>query len=850
MSTQNLTSVTDQSTETKQVVSLGKINLLNLGYFLLAVSFLLYGICEWAEMKDNFFIAFCVHYFIAIAYSIMLIIGRAFGMIRSWRKENMNMTVVLVNLFLISAYALNRELVVFADSADWFCVYVIVTSLSLLSFAYFEKLPLWVNQLQFFFIGTATLLYLYLAIYVANFYILGGVGLLAFGIGGHVFVPLVLFAVSIVLYSRNRQGANAVSWLVAGIILPIFMLVAFSATWYSRISKIEKVANQSVMFNDAELPVWTKIAQQIPNDWISQRILKEDLVYVTANKNFGDISFMPQSVSWDAIKKHDPLVFISSLIKKSSLSKEDRVKIIQAISGGRHEANERLWSGDNLTTSYIVTDVDIYPDLRIAYTEKYLNVKNNSENGGWWGNTEEGIYTFYLPEGSVVTSLSLWIDGQEEKGILTSKKKATEAYKTIVGRERRDPSVIHWQEGNTVTVRVFPCTVNEERKFKIGITSPLVEENGSVIYKNISFAGPNPDEAEETTRVRFVGSSENISLDDSYERNSNGDYVSEHTYDPDFEISFYTVPLKQNAFTFDGTTYSIAQYKPNYQVKHFKTIFLDINNMWRINDLNALRELTDSFEVATYLGESKVKLERRNWDEVIRQASRQNFSLFPFHKIEGAENTLVITKGQVHSPHLSDLTKSSFAENITNLFSSGMKVNVFNLDGGSSTYINSLKEFRALNYAAGSVSELFDLLSRKEFPIIEESSEQVVLPGAGLVIRKQSADSTAIKNNAPDHLARLFFYNDIMRKVGATYFNNDFINEALVDEAATAYVVSPVSSLIVLETKEDYKRFDINDKENSLHNATKQSSGAVPEPHEWALIILFAILVIYLQLKS
>ena len=112
--------------------------------------------------------------------------------------------------------------------------------------------------------------------------------------------------------------------------------------------------------------------------------------------------------------------------------------------------------------------------------------------------------------------------------------------------------------------------------------------------------------------------------------------------------------------------------------------------------------------------------------------------------------------------------------------------------------------------------------------------------------KTKETDSKQV-NNAPDHLARLYAYNDIMRRIGADYFKDDFINEALVDEASSAYVVSPVSSLIVLETKEDYKRFDITDKENSLHNASKQSSGAVPEPHEWALIVLFGLLVIYVK---
>jgi hypothetical protein len=60
----------------------------------------------------------------------------------------------------------------------------------------------------------------------------------------------------------------------------------------------------------------------------------------------------------------------------------------------------------------------------------------------------------------------------------------------------------------------------------------------------------------------------------------------------------------------------------------------------------------------------------------------------------------------------------------------------------------------------------------------------------------------------------------------------------MVKEAQEAYVVSPVSSLIVLESSEEYKRFGISDAAISLKNAAATSKGAVPEPQEWVLILL------------
>ncbi|OIN58588.1 hypothetical protein [Arsenicibacter rosenii] len=56
-------------------------------------------------------------------------------------------------------------------------------------------------------------------------------------------------------------------------------------------------------------------------------------------------------------------------------------------------------------------------------------------------------------------------------------------------------------------------------------------------------------------------------------------------------------------------------------------------------------------------------------------------------------------------------------------------------------------------------------------------------------------------------------------------------------EAEQANILSPVSSLIVLETEQDYNRFGIKRDQTGLDNATLKNEGAVPEPHEWALLI-------------
>jgi XrtN system VIT domain protein len=825
---------------------------ISLGYIFLSVSTFLFIIVEGDSSQtsgDNSLTIFFLHYLIALVYVVILAVNGFYGIRESWRSRSIDKTIILLNLFLISAFALNRVVPVFADSVNWLCVYLTCTSVVLLSYRYFDAVPSWINRFQHFVLGSVVIFYLYQTVYVANLYAIGAVGILFLGVGAHIFVPLTLLIASAVLISISIKKYKASAyWIAAGSLSTLVAVLLFIGEWNSRVANIEKLANQSVIYEDNGLPAWVNVAKRVDKDWISEKIIKSDMVYTTHNDNTRWDSFR-FTTQWDEKKKHDPLVFISSLITKCNLSFDDRIKILQAVFADRHNANERLWSGDNLTTSYILSDVDIYPDLRIAYVEKYLNVRNNITAHGRNSDQQEAIYTFHLPEGSVATSLSLWIGGKEEKGILTSKQRATNAYTTIVGVEQRDPSVIHWQEGNTVTVRVFPCTPEEERKFKIGFTCPLIAKNGQLQFRNIPFKGPSSSGSRETFRVRFIGGQPGIKLP-GFVPDGKGAFITEQSYDPDFQLTFEASSIPPNQFTFDGYKYTIKPYQPKFRTASFQKVYLDLNSSWTNAEVEAAKELLSTRKLFVVSDDGFETVTKENWNTLTEPIHRQNFSVFPFHRINAGHESIVITKGRKLSPQLADFKGSKFSEAIGQYFSSGNRVAVYNIDDHVSTYLGSLREFRTVDFASGSLEQLNGWLTDNKFPQDGESSEKIVLHDSGITIEKTSdeqADREA--NTAPDHLVRLFAYNDIMRKVGSHYFDGDFINEELVGEASKAYVVSPVSSLIVLETQHDYDRFGIEESVNSLQNATRQSTGAVPEPHEWALIILFALFLIYLRIR-
>lgn len=822
-----------------------------LGYALLSVSAGTFALFEWLDFlkgREDFAI-FIFHYLLAITYTILLISRRAYGIRNSWSRQNIGPTIILINLYLLSAYALNRTLPVFEDSTDWLCVYIILIAFNLLSFQYFKKLPGWLNCLQLVLLGSAFLLFLYMTFYVADIYVVGAAGIIALGIGAHIFVPVVMLTACIFLaiYTVPAKAYSWV-WISAGFTITLIIVIAFSIAWNKRINVIDRITNQSVLGNNS-LPTWVSVSENLPMDALSEKILKSDLVYTVASTKFQAWAFIPDMPSWNEPRKHDPLVFIASVFTDAKFSREDKIKVLQT-RNDRHRAEERLWSGENLVTSYVVSDIDLYPDLRLAYTERYLTIHNRSGDRGRWRNTEEAIYTFQLPEGSVVTSLSLWINGKEAKGILTTKQKAKRAYNSIVGVEMRDPSVIHWQEGNTLSVRVFPCTVQEDRKFKIGITSPLIEEQGRVRYTSPMFKGPDATTAMETIRVSVIGSAE-LDISGDWQKDKKGNYLREQKLDQDLNIFFPSVAMKENnRFVFDGYTYRLLPYNPELQPMSKCTVYLDVNASWNASELSVIKELASQADVFVYVEGEFLKATKENWDDIVSTLTDRSFSLFPFHLLSNPEESLVVTKGKKLSIQLSDFRESDFAKSLEIFFASGRKPYVYNLGTEVSTYIASMRELRGFNFAEGNAETLIKLLKEGKFPKSVEHDGLVTLYDSKLLISKTKNIDASEVSNAPDHLARLFAYNDIMRKVGSSYFEDNYINTELTDEAASAYVVSPVSSLIVLESAEDYKRFDINDKENSLHNAAKNSSGAVPEPHEWVLIILFLILIAFLRYRA
>ncbi len=142
----------------------------------------------------------------------------------------------------------------------------------------------------------------------------------------------------------------------AGIILSVTGIIVFVAIWGSKVQSINTALNAG----DKHLPSWVSAAQKIKPGFIGNRICKAGLVYDVPHDVLGNLFWGMPARNFGEEMKHDPLVMMASLIcGESELAKEDRINILKTLYDSRHHAEERLWSGEDLSTSFVSNNIEV-----------------------------------------------------------------------------------------------------------------------------------------------------------------------------------------------------------------------------------------------------------------------------------------------------------------------------------------------------------------------------------------------------------------------------------------------------------------------------------------------------------
>ncbi len=810
------------------------------GLIFLLLSLLIFSTPFFLHLEENGGSLFICNYGIAIVYLIMLIASKR---LKRGRKGLAPLFVLLL-ISLVSCYSLNRNMNIFDDSVTWWSALLILSGLNYLTIPFHHYFSRPLQYIVFLIAGISLIAFLYLAISLMPWYLVSGVASFAAGISLHTFVPLLfIFYTGVFVTRATREHKPVLLAFFTGTAIAIIVIMQFTIRWSAEVARVDYDLYTTP--RNAKLPAWVGVAQDCPPSTFNEHFLKTGLVYKTAGP-WNIFSWQMPHQGLDEKQKHDPLIVIATFFAgTSNLEDEDRIKILECLYDSRHQAQERLWRDDDLSTANVNTTVELWPQQHLSYTEEDVTVKSNTLRTNW-RQEQEALYTFHLPEGAAVSSLSLWIKDHEEKALLSSRHKADSAYKQIVGVEHRDPSVVHWQEGDRVVVGVFPVLPQETRHFRIGITAPLEKKENRLLYHSIWFDGPSPGSATASVHIQPMQPLVHAGPLPG----------QEGAYHPDWTLGFDDPGIDDTTFQFNGTKYSTESYIPAFDPTPVQQVYLDLNHAWTHEEFTSLLPKLAGKKVwAWQPDEGLVRITDKNSENIFRSTQKLQFSVFPLTAITQKDGSLLISKSTPVSPALSDLNNTDFSKNIPQWLSSPGKLCLFNIGDELSPYLKTLKECGAFRFEKGDWDTLRKHLDQQRFIHAVDEPDLVLVDPAGLLIRSGLSKSDTNATAGPDHLLRLFAYRRIQQQLNGR-LPGDYPSEdpatvdSLVNTAEIANIVSPVSSLVVLESEADYKRFDITQSQNSLQNASLHSKGAVPEPAEWMLFLLVIALILYIRHRS
>jgi len=112
------------------------------------------------------------------------------------------------------------------------------------------------------------------------------------------------------------------------------------------------------------------------------------------------------------------------------------------------------------------------PDAALVYCEWTLEFKNISTQ------QREARAQIALPPGSVVSRVTLWINGEEREAAYGGRSQVREAYQEVAVAQRRDPVLVNTCGPDRVLLQCFPVPPDGgTMKVRIGITAPLALES-------------------------------------------------------------------------------------------------------------------------------------------------------------------------------------------------------------------------------------------------------------------------------------------------------------------------------------------------------------------------------------
>jgi len=171
-------------------------------------------------------------------------------------------------------------------------------------------------------------------------------------------------------------------------------------------------------------------------------------------------------------------------------------------------------SGDALELQLRKLTVDVTTHPGTVHSHLSMEIASPGEG------QSEAVLRLPVPRGAAVTNAILWVNDRPMRGAFVERQRANDIYTSIVTR-RRDPALITWDGPGWIGVSIFPLEKNTARRFELDWIEPAAVADDRIQYRV-------PIVAE---RDRLIGRAA-LKVDGTKVRNSEQDLVAIAPADP------------------------------------------------------------------------------------------------------------------------------------------------------------------------------------------------------------------------------------------------------------------------------------------------------------------------------
>jgi TonB family protein len=94
----------------------------------------------------------------------------------------------------------------------------------------------------------------------------------------------------------------------------------------------------------------------------------------------------------------------------------------------------------------------------------------------------EAVIRLPVPRGAAVTDAVLWVNDKPMRGAFVERQRAADIYSSIVTR-RRDPALVAWDGPGWIAISIYPFEKNRSRRFELEWVEPAAVADGRIHYR-------------------------------------------------------------------------------------------------------------------------------------------------------------------------------------------------------------------------------------------------------------------------------------------------------------------------------------------------------------------------------